>query len=123
MGRHGAGFEQKNMAYSQTSPFSSQSFSHTRGISRDNDTEMAMWKLPIFGITGQRVQIDMILSSHYMDRLNFLLLAPQWGMTASKGNEDTESPYGNAEVPLFEPQYGMRASKGVEQLQSTYGEG
>lgn len=119
MSRNGAGFEyheQKHIAYSQRSPFVSQSFSQTRTISGDDLVESGRVEVTSFWnykTVGSK-RFDPIESPY--GPTEFPLFGPQYGMTASKGVEPIDLPYGKAEVPLFGPQYGIAALSREEDL-------
>jgi hypothetical protein len=117
--RHGAEFEyreRKHMAYSQGSPFVSQSFSRTRKVSHDNQAENGYMEVTSawnYRTAGPK-NLDSIESPYGL--AEFGLFGPQYGMTTSKGAEPIESPYGKAELPLFGPQYGITALSRKEDL-------
>jgi hypothetical protein len=99
----------------------SQSFSHTQSVSRDKSVENGC--IEVTNIrnynSASSNQFDPN-DSPYGGLAKLATFGPQWGMTASRGIEHSESPYANAEVAMFGSQYGISASKGTGNVEKTY---
>jgi hypothetical protein len=110
------------MAYSQNDQFMSQSFSHTQSVSHDKSAENGY--IEVTNVRSYKSassnQFDPN-DSPYGGLAKLTTFGPQWGMTASRGIELSESPYGNTEVAMFGSQYGISTSKGAGNIEKPYG--